>query len=72
VQVDAAIRQWPSMLFDWRGTGNASLDVVISVNHTFTSPATNLAPQLQRWLAPLNLATNAYLREQQLDQVGRV
>jgi hypothetical protein len=69
-QVDAAIRQWPSMLFDWRGTGNESFDVAISANHTFTSPATNLAPQLQRWAAPLNLATNAYLREQLVGQGG--
>jgi hypothetical protein len=47
-----------------------SFDVVITVNHTYTSPATNLAPQLQRWAAPVNLATNAYLREQLVRPLG--
>lgn len=62
-QTDAAIRQWASAVYDWRGTGNSSYDVLLWANHTYTSPATDLAPQLQRWAAPVNLATNAYLRE---------
>jgi hypothetical protein len=63
-QADAAIRQWASLLYDWRATGNSSYDVVLWANHTYTSPATELTPQLQRWAAPINLATNAFLREQ--------
>jgi hypothetical protein len=58
-------------VYDWRGTGNSSYDVLLWANHTYTSPATNLAPQLQRWAAPVNLATNAFLREQTVGAPGR-
>lgn len=51
------------MIYNWKSTRNRHFDVDIRVNYVTTIKA-DRTPKLQRYNAPLNLASNAFLRQQ--------
>ncbi|MEW5307614.1 MAG: hypothetical protein WDW36_009993 [Sanguina aurantia] len=58
--VPASYKQQYLPAFDWGSTSESGLDLTLWVNNSDVQAT--LAPSVQRWSAPVNLATNSFLQ----------